>query len=75
MAITTVFWEHWYDLWKLQNADAHGKDDTTRARAEKREVARRLALVYAQQNHMEPSAQASLHPEIETHLEQFTWVI
>ncbi len=32
-------------------------------------------MIYAQRNHMEPSVQALLDPDIQTHLEQPTWVI
>jgi hypothetical protein len=71
VAIITLIWERWYDLWKLRNADVHGKDDATQAIAEK-EIARRLARIYDQRNHMEPSAQSLLHPDIQTHLEQPT---
>ena len=75
VTIITLIWEQWYDLWKLRNEDVHGKDDAARAIAEKREVTRRLAAIYSQRNHMEPSFQALLFPDIQTHLEQPTWVI
>ena len=75
VAIITVIWEQWYDLWKLRNADVHGKDEATRALAAKREMSRRLEAIYAQKIHMEPSAQALLFPDIRTHLEQPPWVI
>ena len=75
VAIITVIWEEWHDLWKMRNADVHGKDEATRAIAEKREVSRRLSMIYEKRNHMEPSAQALLFPDIRTHLEQPPWVI
>lgn len=75
VAIITIIWEQWYDLWKMRNADVHGKDEVTRALAEKRETSRRLEMIYAQRIHMEPSAQALLFPNIRTHLEQPPWVI
>ena len=75
VAIITVLWEQWYDLWKMRNDDIHGKDAVARAIADKREVARSLAMIYDHRNHMEPSMQALLHPNIETHLEQSTWAI
>jgi hypothetical protein len=75
VAIITTLWENWYVLWKMRNADVHGADEASRIRAEKREVARKLSMIYAQRNHMEPSVQALLYPDIQTHLEQPTWVI
>ena len=75
MAIITVFWEQWYDLWKIRNADVYGKDEATRVQAEKREVTRRLASIYDQRHNMEPSAQELLFPYLHTHLEQPMWVI
>jgi hypothetical protein len=62
-------------LWIQRNADVHGKDEATRLIAEKREMTRKLAWIYDQRNHMEPSAQALLFPDIRTHLEQPSWVI
>ena len=59
----------------MRNADVYGKDEATRAQAEKREMTRRLALIYGQQHHMEPSAQELLLPDVHTHLEQPMWVI
>ncbi len=70
VAIITAFWEQWYDLWKLRNDDVHGYDASSRAIAEKREVARGLSRIYDQRNHMEPSLQALLYPDVETHMEQ-----
>ncbi len=75
MAIITVIWEQWYVLWKLWNEAVHGKDAAARATAEKREASRRLTVIYDQRNHMEPSAQSLLCPDIRHHLEQPTWVI
>ena len=59
----------------MRNADVHGRDSASRVLAEKREVARRLAMIYDQRNHMEPSVQELLYSDIQTHLEQPTWVI
>jgi hypothetical protein len=59
----------------MRNADVHGKDEATRALAEKREVNRKLASIYDQRNHMEPSAQTLLFPDIRTHMQQPSWVI
>ena len=59
----------------MRNADVYGNDAATRAIAEEREVSRRLALIYDKRNHMEPSAQELLFPDIRTHLEQPPWVI
>lgn len=70
-----VLWEEWHSLWVMRNADVHGKDETMRALAETREVTRRLSSIYDQRNHMEPSAQTLLFPDIQTHLEQPSWVI
>jgi exonuclease III len=75
VAIITVLWEEWHDLWKMRNSDVHGKDEATRAIAENREVSRRLSMIYDQRHHMEPSAQSLLFPDIQTHLEQPMWVI
>jgi hypothetical protein len=75
IAIITVIWEAWYDLWIMRNADVHGEDEATRAVAAKREVTRKLALIYDQRQHMEPSTQALLFPDIRTHLEPLSWVI
>ena len=75
VAIITVIWENWYNLWKMRNADVHGRDSASRVLAEKREVARRLAMIYDQRNHMEPSVQELLYSDIQTHLKQPTWVI
>ena len=52
----------------------HGRDMASRAAAEKREVKRRLMEIYAMENHMEPIARAWLCQDIQTHLEQTTWV-
>jgi hypothetical protein len=54
----------------MRNADVHGNDAVSRAIAEKREVARGLSRIYDQRNHMEPSMQALLHPDVETHMEK-----
>jgi hypothetical protein len=70
VAIITVLWEQWYILWKLRNEDVHGKDTVSRAIADKREVARGLSRIYDQRNHMEPSMQDHLHPDVETHMER-----
>lgn len=70
VAIITVIWEQWYDLWTLRNADVHGKDVAAKALAEKRELRRRLELIYNRRAHMEPSAQDLLFQDITTHLEQ-----
>ena len=75
VAIITVLWEEWHSLWVMRNEDVHGKDEASRALAEKREVTRKLASIYDQRNHMEPSAQALLFPDIRTHLQQPSWVI
>jgi hypothetical protein len=75
IAIITVIWEEWHDLWKMRNGDVHGIDTATKAIAEKRDVSRRLTMIYEKRNHMEPSAQALLCPDIRTHLEQPPWVI
>jgi hypothetical protein len=75
VTIITVLWEEWHKLWIQRNADVHGKDEATRLIAEKREMTRKLAWIYDQRNHMEPSAQALLFPDIRTHLEQPSWVI
>jgi hypothetical protein len=45
VAIITVFWEQWHTLWKLRNDDVHGHDASSRAIAEKREVARGLSRI------------------------------
>lgn len=75
VAIITVIWEQWYVLWKLRNEAVHGKDATSRAIAETQEVSRNLTAIYDQRNHMEPSAQSLLFPDIRHHLEQPPWVI
>ncbi|KAI2494428.1 hypothetical protein MHU86_20111 [Fragilaria crotonensis] len=75
VAIITVIWEQWYALWKMRNEDVHGKDEATRIIAERREVTRRLSAIYDQRQHMEPSAQSLLYPDIRNHLEQPPWVI
>ena len=75
VVIISVLWEEWHNLWVMRNADVHGKDEATRALAEKREVHRKLASIYDQRNHMEPSAQALLFPDIRTHMQQPSWVI
>ena len=75
IAIITVIWEEWHDLWNMRNADVHGNDAASKAIAAKREVSRRLAMIYEKRNHMEPSAQELLFPDIRTHLEQPPWVI
>ena len=62
-------------LWKLRNEDVHGKDAASRAMAETQEVSRNLTAIYDQRNHMEPSAQSLLFPDIRHHLEQPPWVI
>ncbi len=62
-------------MWVLRNQAVHGKDVASRAIAEKREVARSLALIYDQRHHMEPSMQDLLHSDIATHLEESTSVI
>jgi hypothetical protein len=62
-------------VWVLRNQAVHGKDVASRAIAEKREVARSLALIYDQRHHMEPSMQDLLHSDIATHLEESTSVI
>ncbi len=75
VAIITLIWEQWYEVWKLRNDDVHGKDDATRLVAERREVTRQLAAIYSQRRLMEPSFQDLLFPDIQQHLEQPTWVI
>ncbi len=75
VTIITVIWEQWYALWKMRNEDVHGKDEATRIIAERREVTRRLTAIYDQRQHMEPSAQSLLYPDIRNHLEQPPWVI
>ena len=75
VTIITLIWEQWYDLWKIRNADVHGTDDAARAIAERREVTQGLASIYSQRNHMEQSFQALLFPDLQSHLEQPTWVI
>ncbi len=75
VAIITVIWEQWYMLWKLRNEDVHGKDAASRAIAETQEVSRNLTAIYDQRNHMEPSSQSLLFPDIRHHLEQPPWVI
>ena len=65
----TFLWTHWYSLWKLCNEDIHGKDEASRAVAERRETARQLNQIYDLRNHMEPSAQELLHTDIGDHLQ------
>ena len=68
-------WDKRYKLWKMRNEDVHGKDMTSKALAEKREDKRQLEEIYEMKNHIEPSAQALLCADIQTHLEQPTWAI
>jgi hypothetical protein len=74
--ITVVIWEQWYELWIMRNAEVHGKEDAaTKTLVEKQEIKRQLEIIYNQRQHMEPSAQALLLPDIHTHLQQPPWVI
>jgi hypothetical protein len=75
VAVISLLWDQWHDVWVLRNKAVHGKDAATRAIAEKREVARSLAMIYEQPYHMEPSMQDLLHPDIATHLAESTSVI
>jgi hypothetical protein len=59
----TLIWERWHDLWKQRNADVHGKDEAAQAKAEKKKL-QDAWRGYDQRNHMEPSAQSLLHPDI-----------
>ena len=68
--LITVLWTHWYSLWKLRNEDIHGKDEASRAVAERRETTRQLNQIYHLRNHTEPSAQELLHNDIRDHLQQ-----
>jgi hypothetical protein len=65
----------WYALWKSRNEDVHRKDLASKVAAAKHEVTRRLREIYALKNHIEPSARALLCADLQTHLEQPTWVI
>ena len=58
----------------MRNQDVHGKDATTIAQAEARDVQRSLEVIYSKRMHMEPSAQALLCHDIRTHMRRPTWV-
>ena len=75
VGLINLIWDKWHELWKIRNADVHGKDLVGKAAAEKREVTRKLKAIYALKNHVEPSARALLCADIRLHLEQPTWVI
>ena len=72
--LITFIWEKWHTLWKMRNQDVYGKDAITIAQAEARDVRRNLELIYAQRQHMEPSAQSLLCHDIRTHMQRPTWV-
>ncbi len=72
--LITFIWEKWHKLWKMRNQDVHGKDATTIAQAETRDVQRSLDVIYSKRMHMEPSAQALLCQDIRAHMRRPTWV-
>jgi hypothetical protein len=74
-SIINVLWEQWYELWTSRNEDVHGKDAAARALAERREVKRKLTVIYDNRNQMEASYQEQLFPDIQMHLAQPVWVI
>ena len=69
--LITLLWEQWYIVWKIRNEDVHGKDMSSRAAAEKKEVTRQLGEIYDLSNQMEPSARALLCADIRAHLEHW----
>ena len=58
--LISLLWEQWYIVWKIRNEDVHGKDMSSRAAAEKKEVTRQLGEIYDLSNQMEPSARTLL---------------
>jgi hypothetical protein len=45
--IIRTFWDQWYLLWELQNAELHGADTASKTAANKLEVECTLAELYA----------------------------
>ena len=67
--ITTI-WELWFQLWNLRNGEVHGTTVETRAQAQRFEVARQLTEIYNSRGFMEPTVEALLETNQETHAQK-----
>ena len=67
VAIISLLWEQWYELWRARNQDVHGADATKQAAIERRDLLRTLRSLYEKRNLYEPSAQELLMKDIRDH--------
>jgi hypothetical protein len=71
----THIWQQLIILWKLRNADLHGRDNATKRSAIWREMERELRLVYDHRHHFEPRVQELLCHDIQEQLQPPMWVM
>ena len=72
--LITHIWQQWIILWKLRNAELHGRDNATKSMAIRREMERELHEVYDHRHHYEPRVQELLCADIQEQLQRPTWV-
>ena len=72
--LITHIWQQWIILWKLRNAELHGRNNATKSMAIRREMERELHEVYDHRHHYEPRVQELLCDDIQEQLQRPTWV-
>jgi hypothetical protein len=74
-AVIDLIFKEWYQLWESRNDDRHGKDQTTKAAAEKAQVIREVQQLFAKKPHVPSHLHYIFRRPLAQMLQQATYVL